>query len=312
MENNVSRRVLTPEEKALRAKKLKRKRNIRLAIVICGFFLALSIIISPILILTAFRVKSFTVEGVSPYTDEEIIAASGIEPGDSLVFANIDKAGESIEKILPYTDNVKLTKKLPNKIIIRFDETSRAFAIEVSSGMYALTDINLKVLELSGVLPEGVALVSGITPMKTEIGEEISFVTEGENDISVDLIKRIATAIIENEVEGIDYIDITNRSDIRMIYGGRIVLRLGDSIDVESKISLGNKVIKEENAIDPSQYGTVDLTIPKKAYFNPSDYEDIETLVRYNETYAREETVQEDATEATSEEAVSEEDSQEE
>lgn len=308
MENNVSRRVLTPEEKAIRAKKLKRKRNFRLAIVICGFFLALSIVISPILILTAFRIKSFTVEGVSPYTDEEIIAASGMELGDSLAFANLDKAGESIEKILPYTDNVKLTKKLPDKIIIRFDETSRAFAIEVSSGMYALTDINLKVLELSGVLPEGVALVTGITPMKTEVGEEISFVTDGESDISVELIRRIAAAITENGVEGIDYIDITNRSDIRMIYGGRIVLRLGDSIDVESKISLGNKVIKEENAIDPSQYGTVDLTIPKKAYFNPSDYEDIEILVEYNETYVREDAVQEEITE----EATSEEDSQEE
>lgn len=308
MENNVSRRVLTPEEKAIRAKKLKRKRNFRLAIVICGFFLALSIVISPILILTAFRIKSFTVEGVSPYTDEEIIAASGMELGDSLAFANLDKAGESIEKILPYTDNVKLTKKLPDKIIIRFDETSRAFAIEVSSGMYALTDINLKVLELSGVLPEGVALVTGITPMKTEVGEEISFVTDGESDISVELIRRIAAAITENSVEGIDYIDITNRSDIRMIYGGRIVLRLGDSIDVESKISLGNKVIKEENAIDPSQYGTVDLTIPKKAYFNPSDYEDIEILVEYNETYVREDAVQEEITE----EATSEEDSQEE
>lgn len=308
MENNVSRRVLTPEEKAIRAKKLKRKRNFRLAIVICGFFLALSIVISPILILTAFRIKSFTVEGVSPYTDEEIIAASGMELGDSLAFANLDKAGESIEKILPYTDNVKLTKKLPDKIIIRFDETARAFAIEVSSGMYALTDINLKVLELSGVLPEGVALVSGITPMKTEVGEEISFVTDGESDISVELIRRIAAAITENSVEGIDYIDITNRSDIRMIYGGRIVLRLGDSIDVESKISLGNKVIKEENAIDPSQYGTVDLTIPKKAYFNPSDYEDIEILVEYNETYVREDAVQEEITE----EATSEEDSQEE
>lgn len=308
MENNVSRRVLTPEEKAIRAKKLKRKRNFRLAIVICGFFLALSIVISPILILTAFRIKSFTVEGVSPYTDEEIIAASGMELGDSLAFANLDKAGESIEKILPYTDNVKLTKKLPDKIIIRFDETSRAFAIEVSSGMYALTDINLKVLELSGVLPEGVALVTGITPMKTEVGEEISFVTDGESDISVELIRRIAAAITENSVEGIDYIDITNRSDIRMIYGGRIVLHLGDSIDVESKISLGNKVIKEENAIDPSQYGTVDLTIPKKAYFNPSDYEDIEILVEYNETYVREDAVQEEITG----EATSEEDSQEE
>ena len=107
----------------------------------------------------------------------------------------------------------------------------------------------------------------------------------------------------ENEVEGISFIDISNRSNIVMIYQGRIVLRLGDSIDVESKISLGNRVIREENAIDPSQYGTIDLTIPKKAYFNPSDLEDMQVLLDYKETYEKQMApAEEETTEVVSEE----------
>lgn len=303
---NSSRSALTPEERALRAKKLKRQRNFRLAIVIVGFLLALCIIISPVLLLTAFKVKSFTVEGVSPYTNEEIIAASGIEIGKNLLFANLEDASENIEKSLPYTDNVRITKKLPDSIIIRFDETSRAFAVEVSTGMYAVTNSNLKVLELSGVLPADVALIKGAAPIKSDVGETITFSPGDETDLTFDLIKNITAAITENGMEDISYIDVTNRSDIYLIYQGRIVLSLGDSLDVESKISLGNRVIREENAIDPSQFGTVDLTIPKKAYFNPSDFEDVEELVEFSEKYAQEEPAPEEEAE-TEETDVSEE-----
>ena len=90
MENNQqgNTRRLTPEEREIRIKQLKRKRNIRKAIVVIGFLLILSLIASPILILTLFRVKSFTVEGASAYTNEEIISASGIVTGKNLLFAN--------------------------------------------------------------------------------------------------------------------------------------------------------------------------------------------------------------------------------
>ena len=85
-------RRLTPEERQLRIKQLKRKRNIRKAIVVIGFLLVLSIIVSPILILTLFRVKSFTVEGAGIYTNEEIVSASGIVMGKNLLFADLDEA----------------------------------------------------------------------------------------------------------------------------------------------------------------------------------------------------------------------------
>ncbi len=291
-------RRLTPEERQQRIKKLKRKRRFRLAIVIVGFFLALSVVISPILLFTVFRVKTFTVEGASPYTNEEIIAASGIKHGKSMVFADLEEAGADIERILPYTDNVRLTKKLPSGIIIRLDETERAFAVELSAGMYALTNSELKVLELAGELPKGVALISGVAPVKSETGEKLVFASDDETtDLTYTLIEKIAAAISENSLKGIDLIDVTSRNNIYMIYEGRIVLCLGDTSDIESKISLGNRVINEENTIDPSQCGTVDLTIAKKAYFNPSDFDDIEELVNYSEKYTFEETSEDENSE---------------
>ena len=282
-----AQRRLTPEERAIRVKNLKRKRRFRLAIVATAFILLLCLIVSPIIVFAVFRVKTFKVEGASPYTSEQIISASGIQQGKSLIFADLDEAAASIEKTLPYTDNVKLTKKLPSGIIIRLEETSAGFAVEMSGGMYALTNSELKVLELSGEVPEGAAVITGAVPVKAEAGSVISFSAE-EEDKTLSLIKQITRSVAENGMEDINLIDVSEKNNIYLIYQGRIVMQLGDSSDLASKLSLGQRVISQENTIDPAQFGTINLTVAKKAYFNPSDFNDVSELVKYRENYVAE------------------------
>lgn len=297
-ENNQqgTERRLTPEERQLRVKQLKRKRNFRKAIVIIGFLLVISLIISPILILTLFRVKSFTVEGAGAYTNEEIIASSGIALGKNLLFADLDEAAENIEKQLPFTDEVKLTKKLPDKIIIRCETTERAFAIGMSNGLYAVTNENLKVLEITGKQPADVALIVGAVPYKADVGEVAAFEVMGEDekeeefvDETLALILEITGTITQKEIKDIDLINISAPSSIYLIYQGRIVLDLGNSSDLSSKLSLGAKVISSENNIDPFQYGVVNLSVVSEAVFNPSDMKDVPEVMYYLENYAPEE-----------------------
>lgn len=214
---------LSPEERQNRVKKLKRKRRFRLAVVTVGFFLLLSIIISPILLFTVFRVKTFAVEGTSPYAKEEIIAASGITEGKSLIFADLDEAAAAIERTLPYTDNVKLTKKLPDGIVIRFEETFKAFAFQISGGMYALTNSDMKVLELSTTVPEGVALITGANPVKTYVGEVLSFVKPSEDkeeeiqDKTFELLLEITQGIAQNGTKDISLINVADVKDRKSV-----------------------------------------------------------------------------------------------
>lgn len=309
-------RRLTPEERQLRVKQLKRKRNFRKAIVIIGFLLVISLIISPILILTLFRVKSFTVEGAAVYTNEEIIASSGIALGKNLLFADLDEAAENIEKQLPFTDEVKLTKKLPDKIIIRCETTERAFAIGMPNGLYAVTNENLKVLEITGKQPTDVALIVGAVPYKADVGEVAAFDVIGEDekeeefvDETLSLILEITGAITKNEMKDISLINISAQNSIYLIYQGRIVLDLGNSSDLSSKLSLGTKVINSENNIDPFQYGSINLTVVTEAVFNPSDMKDVPEVMYYLENYApeEEENTEEDEGEETEEEPESDE-----
>ena len=297
-ENNrmETERRLTPEERQLRIKQLKRKRRFRLAIVVIGFLLLISIIVSPVLMFTLFRVKSFDVEGAGVYTNDEIVAASGIAVGKSLIFADLDEAEKNIEKLLPYTDEVKITKKLPDKIIIRCESTEKAFAIGMSNGLYALTNGNLKVLEITGEQPSDVALIVGTVPVEAEAGRIAVFdvLQEDEKkdefvDETLNLLLEITEAITRNETKDINLISVAEKNDIYLIYQGRIVMKLGNSSELSSKLSLGNKVINSENTIDPFQFGTIDLSVVTEAVFNPSDMKDVPEVMYYLENYAPEE-----------------------
>lgn len=305
MEN--TERRLTPEERQERIRLIKKKRKIRLAIVIGGFALVLSLIIGTILFFTVFKVDKIDDEGKvggiviegnddSPYTAEQIIEASGIEKGDNLFFVDFDVAKATIEKELPYLHNVTLSRKLPDQIIIRVEVTEKEYAIEISQGTYALTDSNFKVLEVSGVYGDDVTPVVGAVPESAEPGEILSFTEDSENDTTLNLIKEISSAVKESDLENIDLVSIESKSSIYMIYEERVVLRLGDSGDLDKKISLGKKVIDEENTIDPDQTGVLNLTVVKKGFFDPTDYRDIPELMKFKplEEEAPEEEVIED------------------
>ena len=281
-------RRLTPEEREMRNKKLKRKRSIRLAIVITGFVLVISLIICPVVLFALFRVKGFAVEGTSPYSRDEIIVASGIEKGKSLILLDIDEVKASIEKNLPYTDEVVIKRKLPDTVVIRYGETSKSYAVQ-ANGAYALTDSKLKVLELMSDVPEGITLIKGVVPVKAEIGSVVSFAEETEDkkedeqvhDRILDIVLRVLSAIPEEETVNINMIDFSSNNNIYLIYRERVVMRFGESTDIEPRIDLGFRSLAVEIGIDPSVTGIITSTIPKEASFNPQDPDDIKELVLY-------------------------------
>ena len=100
---------LTPEERRERVKKLKRKRRFRLAIVVGGFASVFLVLLSAIVLTFVLRVKHFVIEGETLYTDKEIVQASGIEKGKSLLFADLDEAKINVPIIcLPAPTQMKI------------------------------------------------------------------------------------------------------------------------------------------------------------------------------------------------------------
>lgn len=69
-----------------------------------------------------FRVERVTVTGCRRYTQEEIIAASGIELGDNLYSLNKVRIDRSIRTTLPYVGELTINRALPSTILITVTE----------------------------------------------------------------------------------------------------------------------------------------------------------------------------------------------
>ncbi len=318
---------LTPEEKAARRKRAQNKRKMRLAIVVIGFILIIGTVVGGITSLFVFRVKSFSVESESTvYDQQKIIDASGIALNKSLIFIDLDKAEKTVERTLPFLKNVEITKKLPTGLVIRFEESGMAYAVEVSSGTYAITNDEFKVLSVSGIVPEGVVPVRGQIPVKYDVGETIAFVAQNEEDKKAppvedkafNVLSAISSSVAEKEFEGITAINISSLFDIYIIYQDRILIELGDSQNISSKSDFFIRAIEEENMIDNSKTGIMDFTISETAYFCPADIRDIPELAEHlgvdeqtEEEDESEENVEEKPEEETSEESGEEEETSE-
>lgn len=298
-----------------KSKRKKAGRMLRLAIVIIAFVLITASVLLSAAALLFFRVEKYNVEGVSPYTRDEIISASGIETGKSLIFINLEEAQASIEKKLPYTGSVRVSRKFPNTLVIRYDECKERYAISLATAGFVILGDDFKTLSFSATLPEGVTLLLGTSPLTPVVGEKTVFSQEtvqspdGESEV-VDtvgeMLAEITRAIDENGLEDISALSISSRSNIYLIYQRRIVLKLGNPSDVSSKLALAKNVLEEENSLSPDQFGVLNLTVTKQAYFNSCDADEIDELVELEENFpldlsAREEVTSQEESEISEE-----------
>lgn len=264
----------TPAERRKRIKKIKRKRRIRLAIVIAAFILLLCAVAAPITALVIFRVDDYQIDGETRYTREEIIAASGIPNGSSLLFLNADKVKKSIEAKLPYIDTAKVEKKLPGTLVLTLTSAEKVYAFSNGTGGYILASSSFKALETVAEPVPGATIVKCAAVTAHTVGESISFAND-ENGEVLKLLKEINSALTEAELDGITLINMLDMDNIRLVYDSRLLLRLGSSEKTESKLSLGKKVIDDQNSVNPARYGMINLKVAKKAYFLPCTARDI-------------------------------------
>ncbi len=271
-------RRLTPEERKMRIEWVKKKRRRRKIFALFVLLFALALISAPIVIFTAFRLKTVNVavNGKVPYTDAEIVEASGASLGDNVIFFDLDGCAEKIMVKLPYVAKANVTRKLPNAVNISVTAAKERYALySQSANTYLLLDSELKILAKSDSLPNGVITVIAPSPSTSEPGEKLSFAEE--NDDTLRVFTEIAQAIETEKLEKINEINITSIADVRATYDSRIMLKLGTASDIAGKLNLAASAIKEEDARNNKQIGTIDLSISKIAYFKPNYFDEKKT-----------------------------------
>ena len=267
-----------PQKPTNRKKKRRRhgKRTIHhvlLLIIILGVGVTLSLTVF-------FKIQNVEVLGNDHYNNEDIIAATGIEPGENLFLADTSGIPEKIKSSFPYVEDVSVRRTLPPAISITLTSSEPIAALE-QNGEYSLITSNGKVLEKGLVLiPSDVILVKGavfkdykpgqllgtyepdeipenvsdsLLKQITERNETAKQVAAAELD-ALSIINYLLEAMNTADFHGISNLDVSDPYNMSVIYDNRLELKLGTEYELVYKL----KFIKDTVALlDPNAHGVI-------------------------------------------------------
>ena len=145
----------------------------------------LSVCIVSAIIATAmsplFNIKQINIQGNNKITNEEIISLSQIKIDENTYKTNIHKAQHKILEN-PYINDVKIKRKIPDKIVIIIEERKPTYMLEYGSGyVYISNQGEQKVANLGN----GVDLSTKILNIKSILEKEKG--VSGEIFVDMDL-----------------------------------------------------------------------------------------------------------------------------
>ena len=214
-------------------RRAKRQKKARLKRVKIAFimFLIIAIITLAIMCFTIFfPIQRINVSGSEIYSKSEIIKASKITTDDNLFVVSEEKVEQNIRKKLPYVDNIKLKRVLPDAIILTITDAKEYSYYNVNDE-YILLSENGYVLKKQSEKPENVfeIVTSGIDG---EVGEKAIY----KNVAQEDMINTLKTYIAKQEIN-VDKIDVSNILQITLEVEGKFTVVLGSTDYTQEKIA---------------------------------------------------------------------------
>ena len=214
-----------------------------LTVAVCVF----AVVCLVMLLSLFFSVRAFELEGDTLYDINEIIDASGVRSGDRLFWLNESKIEKKLISECPYIKDVKIKQKLPNKVCFVIEELTPGWYVQVGNDFYAL-DYDMKVihetfdeekLKSRGltklVIPELESLVIGKVP---------AFAGNDEH-LRTETLKIIDTIRNHPIKERLNYLDLSNRFQIKMVIDENYEVDFGDMNDAATKLKTIQKLIEQ-------------------------------------------------------------------
>ncbi len=208
-----------------------------------------------------FRVRKVTVSSPSVlYTEDQLVAACPVEEGSRLLGVHKGAIKEAIEENFPFLTKVEVKLRLPDTVVISFEEKMGQIALTLGEETFAV-DADLTVLaridpeekaSRLGLMTEGVS--------RCVVGEKIEFFDKGVPEILSELVVALDQAGLLGTVRSLD---LRDKFDLRLDYDGRFLVKLGERDDVDLKLAMVKRVMAEMTAEDT---GEIDISDPNNAY----------------------------------------------
>ena len=252
------------DETVVKSKGVKRRNMIvavvaALVVVVLGVFFCYT----KIFVLSEIKVQ-YEGSGI-PYTDEQIVSAAQLKKGTPLHEINTETVRENTKYSLPYV-NIDVEKKWPSTVVIKAQKKNGCFYMTVSGKLYILSE-DLVVLEKTDKIQK--------IENETLIFLELSGINECVEGQKVNVDKSIEEILSElvkllkkhKLFDKITEIDLSNKFDIRMNYGAKYHIIMGDIKKAEQKIQVLKLTIDDKLTVDES--GMIDVSNEKVGVFKP-------------------------------------------
>lgn len=219
-----------------RKRKLKKKRVAVLIVMLLFVALCVIAMTAPL-----FNINYINITPCEHLTDEEILVSASIPKGENIFRTNLKKAKNKIAQI-PYVDKVEVTRKFPDKVIIKIVESIISGYVP-SGDKFMGIDKGGKVVEITNE-PEEKIRLEGFKVIDAEPGKKIKFEKENDDILfvilekfdSYDITSLISTANASNIIN----ITFTTKEGLKVILGSE------DEMDYKIKLF---KNIREQGYI---------------------------------------------------------------
>ena len=204
-----------------------------------------------------FRVDTVVVSGQERYTAQEIQDATGIQSGDNLFLLNKYEVAGYIVEALPYIEEIRINRKMPDTLLIEVQECDTPLAV-VQDGSAWLVSPKGKIVEQKKALSaKGYGVIEGCQLLAPSVGTPIALATEYAN--RQDSLQQLLLALESAQMlEEVDAIRLDNEEALFMDYGGRFTVKMPYEADYTVKLR-ALQLALESGKIQDNMSGTFDM-----------------------------------------------------
>ncbi len=250
------------KQEKLAQKKKKRRRHGSYVIYYILLGIAAALIFAVLSVTVLFNSEQIIVEGESIYTDEEIIAASGLSGKENLVRLNLSGVNERITDALVSLDSATVSKQFPNAIRITVQPAKPMANFYYAGKNYVISHVG-RVMQIDSRAADCMEVVGYRPGESVAVGDYIK-AADPEQD---KMISEITAALEKLGFSDITQLDISDPLSLTMVCDGRIFIRLGNILSLEEKLTMAMEII--ENHIEPGERVSLDVTSTERVVQRP-------------------------------------------
>lgn len=211
-----------------------------------------------------FKVESVEVTGNSRYSAQEIQDACGVSLGDNLYLLSKPDMVQRLHQQLPYIDEVRITRRLPNTLCVQVTEFSTVYAVEQEGTVWLLTSGG-KIVETAAERGD-TPLIDGCELLAPSLGGDVSFTLELQN--RQESLFALLTALESAELTGdVRAIHLGDPTVLSMDYTERFTVEMPYGADYPRLLRYLTLVIEE---LETNLTGVIDLTRDGEPHFRPN------------------------------------------